>query len=39
MGDEPRTLLKTIGTDAELGDRDQDQGDEVARVSHSFLTD
>ena len=26
-------------TDAEFDDRNQDQGDEVAGVSHSFLTD
>ncbi len=36
---ESRTALKTIGAPARVGDREQDQGDEVAGVSHIFLTD
>jgi len=36
---EPRMLLKPLAHRRGAGDHDQDQGDEVAGVSHSFLTD
>jgi hypothetical protein len=38
-GQELRTLLKPLAHRRGVGDHDQDQGDEVAGVSHSFLTD
>jgi hypothetical protein len=36
---ESRMLLKPLATDAELATAIRTQGDEVAGVSHSFLTD